>query len=118
MNKWGVQVEMLGVKPLLCIIGRHARRVYMPIQFVECDSLSAVEQKIRFFEERYKISSESFLTDKDQEDTIPEFHALEWSFLIMQKKAMLEDEAVPSWRALKSRIKTVDIQAVAHSVAA
>jgi len=90
----------------------------MPLQIIECESLATIEGKIAAFETRYEVSSEVFLSDAHHGDAIPEFHALEWEFLLMQKKAMLEDDSVPSWGKQKSAIMTVDVQAVAHDVAA
>jgi hypothetical protein len=92
----------------------------MPIQIQETSSLQSVEQKICAFEAQYGISSEKFATDSRCEDVIPEFDAIEWSFLLMQKAAMLEDDCTPfvSWRRKSEVSTTVDVRETYEEVAA
>jgi hypothetical protein len=89
----------------------------MPIQIQETSSLYAVEQKICAFEAQYGISSATFTSDESCDDIVPEFDAIEWSFLLMQKTAMLEDDCTPSWRR-ESKISAVDVRETYEKVAA
>jgi hypothetical protein len=93
----------------------------MPIQIRDTVSIAAVEQKLLAFETRYKMSSAEFVADTDIDNKVPEFDAIEWDFLLMQKSALEEDEpclsAVFSSRC-KSEISNVNILAAYDDVAA
>jgi hypothetical protein len=100
---------------------RNAREGFiMPIQIQEVSSLNSVEQKICAFEVQYGISSQKFATDPSCEEMVPEFDAIEWGFLLMQKAAMLEDDCVPviSWRRKSEVSATVDVRETYEEVAA
>ncbi|HEX9200588.1 MAG TPA: hypothetical protein VF865_13575 [Acidobacteriaceae bacterium] len=93
----------------------------MPIQIRDVKSLPVVEEKIRAFEARYAMSSEAFTVDLDRRVTVPEFDAIEWNFLLMQKEAMEEDDACGApviWSNYRSKISAVEPRTMYDDVAA
>jgi hypothetical protein len=93
----------------------------MPIQIRDVKSLPVVEEKIRAYEARYAMSSEAFAVDLSRRATVPEFDAIEWNFLLMQKEAMEEDDACGPpviWSSYRSKISTVDPRTMYDDVAA
>lgn len=63
----------------------------MPIQIETTVDVSAVEAKLKVFEGRHHMSSETFAADPSFSRTISEDDAIEWDFLIMQKIALQDD---------------------------
>lgn len=62
----------------------------MPIQITPVETLSEVRQKIKELESRYGYSSEQFAADAKMDREIPGDVAIEWNFLLLQKKALEE----------------------------
>jgi hypothetical protein len=64
----------------------------MPIQIKKIDSLRSVKQRIDQYETQYNMTSAVLMSDEAVRVTVPEFDAIEWNFLLMQKAAMEEDD--------------------------
>lgn len=93
----------------------------MPIQIRQVVSLPQVEQKIRVFEERYSMASAQFSNDKSLRGNVPEFDAIDWNLLLMQQKAMLDDDlenCVVFSSKFKTKTSNVDTQSMYEDVAA
>jgi hypothetical protein len=93
----------------------------MPIQMKAVISLPVVEEKIRDYEVRYAMSSETFTKDPGKRGSVPEFDAIEWNFLLMQRDAMEEDDLCGPpviWSSYRSTISTVDPRTMYEDVAA
>lgn len=93
----------------------------MPIQIRSVKSLREVERRISAYEEQFSMSSQDFMEKMDLRATVPEFDAIEWNFLLMQKTAMQEDDACGPpviWSSYKSHISTVDPRKMYEDVAA
>ena len=67
----------------------------MPIKIQKTGTLVDVESEILEFENEYQMSSEEFLAHQSLHEVISEFDAIEWSFLLMQKRALIEDKCSP-----------------------
>jgi hypothetical protein len=74
---------------------RHPEGIDMPIQVQQTGTIADVEREIRDFEKEYKMSSDEFLTHPNLEEVISEFDSMEWHFLLMQKRALREDQCSP-----------------------
>lgn len=61
----------------------------MPIRFEETGSITEIERDILVLESEYKMTSEGFLALDCMDDRVSEFDAIEWNFLLMQKKALV-----------------------------
>jgi len=63
----------------------------MPIQVQTTGSIYEVERELRSLEAQYGMSSAAFAVHPSVDDVVPEFDAIEWSFLLMQKQTLEED---------------------------
>lgn len=93
----------------------------MPIQIRQVTSLRAVKQRIAGYEKQFHISSDTFSSDDKARETVPEFDAIEWNFLLMQVNAMREDDTCHPNIFLsecKSHTEAVDTGVMYESVAA
>jgi hypothetical protein len=81
----------------------------MPIQIKQPSSLAEVERDILSLEEQYGMSSAEFTARHDMEGVVSEFDAIEWSFLLMQKRAIAEDRPAPSAFFRNHRVTSVDM---------
>jgi hypothetical protein len=84
---------------------------FMPIQIRPLKSLAEVQNKIKTYEERYRISSSTFASDTTCRAAVPEFDAIEWNFLLMQQTAMREDDACGGPAVIWSNYQTKTAQA-------
>lgn len=76
----------------------------MPIQIRETGSRWEVERDLRAFEVRYGMSSAEFLNCA--EGSVPEFDAIEWNFLLMQKDAFEQDNCKTKRFSAQSETRT------------
>ncbi|HEY5331202.1 MAG TPA: hypothetical protein VIJ79_15075 [Acidobacteriaceae bacterium] len=93
----------------------------MPIQIVETGSIFDVQRDLRAFEVQYDMSSDEFLERGCVDGSVSEFDAIEWNFLLMQKKAMEPEGCVLSSvfsARCQTRIGMVDISDVCERIAA
>jgi hypothetical protein len=67
----------------------------MPIQIETTGSIQKVERDLRSLEAQYDMTSEEFAAHPSIDSIVSEFDAIEWSFLIMQKRAFEEDGCFP-----------------------
>jgi hypothetical protein len=86
----------------------------MPIQIRTTKSLGSVNAKLRVLETKYDLTSAQFESDADASAKVPEFDAIEWNFLLMQKSAMEEDDGCEaavfpsSYRSVTESVNTND----------
>jgi len=93
----------------------------MPIQIQSASSMLEVEQDIRSLEAQYKMSSDDFCAHPTVSEVVPEFDAIEWNFLLMQKRAMQEDacSAGNVFQAQSAtQISNVDTSSILDKIAA
>ena len=93
----------------------------MPIQIRKFTTLRSVDEQIRAYEARFSMSSEAFSSDESSRAAVPEFDAIEWNFLLMQRTAMKEDDAcTPNvfHSDYKSKTGAVDTATMYENVAA
>jgi len=92
----------------------------MPIQVRNIQSLQTVMQRLRSYETQYGIASAEFSRDDAAREKVPEFDAIDWNFLLMQKSAIEEDNHCgPVFSAKRaSKTEAVDARAVYDEVAA
>jgi hypothetical protein len=67
----------------------------MPIQIQDNDSIFGIKRELRDFEVQYQMTSAEFTSHGCIDGRVPEFDAIEWDFLLMQKRA-LEEECTPA----------------------
>jgi hypothetical protein len=68
----------------------------MPINIKATGSIHEVEQELRSFETQYQMTTAEFAAHTSIEDVVSEFDAIEWNFLLMQKRAFEEDRREPT----------------------
>ena len=68
----------------------------MPIQIKSTGSIHEVERELRSFETQYQMTTAEFAAHPSVEDVVSEFDAIEWSFLLMQKRAFEEGHVIPT----------------------
>lgn len=68
----------------------------MPINIKATGSIHEVEQGLRSFETQYQMTTEQFAAHPSIEDVVSEFDAIEWAFLLMQKRAIEDDRREPT----------------------
>ena len=92
----------------------------MPIEIRKVQALHSVVQRMRDYEAQYGITSAQFARDDEARSKVPEFDAIEWNFLLMQKAAMEEDNRCGSVFSSNCMSKThaVDARAFYDEVAA
>lgn len=93
----------------------------MPIQIRTFTSRQNVDKRIREYEAQFSMSSNAFSFDEKSRATVPEFDAIEWNFLLMQRDAMKDDDACGRTVFLsgcKSNTSAVDTATMYESVAA
>jgi hypothetical protein len=77
----------------------------MPIKVQETGSALEVEQEITALEQQYGMTSAEFNAHPSIDDVVSEFDAIEWSFLLMQRRALLDDRCNPA-SVFKAQTKT------------
>lgn len=93
----------------------------MPIQIRNVQSLQTVDARLRDFEAQYGVTSAEFAANRDAQAKVPEFDAIEWNYLLMQKSAMEEDDLCGNARFFSgytSKTQAVDAYEVYEEVAA
>ena len=92
----------------------------MPIQIKNTGSLFEVVRNIRKLEAQYHMTSDEFVAEPCLDGKVPEFDAIEWNFLLMQKRVMEEDSCVPTFFSARyqSCTSSVDTREWREDVAA
>ncbi len=93
----------------------------MPIKYQVASSIASVERELHVFELQYNISSADFAAHPSIEDVVSEFDAIEWSFLLMQKRALEDDGRSPTLLFSSSsmtRTSPVELSGLYEKVAA
>lgn len=93
----------------------------MPIQIETTGSIQKVERDLRFLEDQYGMTSEEFAAHPSVDDVVSEFDAIEWSFLLMQKRVFEEDICFPGGlfsSQYRTRVSTVDVSEAQELLAA
>jgi hypothetical protein len=83
----------------------------MPIQVKASGSLSEVKAKLHDLQVLYKLSNEEFESQRGTDQKVPEFDAIEWNFLLMQQRALDEDNCAPKTFSAKFESKTSVVDA-------